>query len=111
MATAVPATAASQTQLRVDSALPIGQSYDKWELLLVDDGSIDGSSETSRRYAERDPRRVRYLSHPGHQNRGMSASRNLGLSQANGQLIAFLDSDDVWFPQKLERHLRSRCRL
>jgi glycosyltransferase involved in cell wall biosynthesis len=78
------------------------QTYDSWELMLVDDGSTDGSPEMARRYAERDSRRIRYLSHPNHQNRGMSPSRNLGLSHAKGDFIAFLDSDDVWFPQKLE---------
>jgi glycosyltransferase involved in cell wall biosynthesis len=81
------------------------QTYDRWELLLVDDGSIDGSTVISQRYAERHPNRVRYLSHSGHQNRGMSASRNLGLSHAKGDFIAFLDADDVWLPKKLERQV------
>jgi len=81
------------------------QTYDRWQLLLVDDGSTDGSRDMSRQYAERNPERVRYLSHWGHQNRGMSASRNLGLSHANGDFIAFLDADDVWLPEKLERQV------
>ncbi len=58
------------------------QTYDHWELLLVDDGSTDESSDIALRYAERHPEKVRYLEHAGHENRGMSVSRNLGI--ANG---------------------------
>jgi glycosyltransferase involved in cell wall biosynthesis len=79
------------------------QTYDRWELLLVDDGSRDQSSDLARRYAAQNPSRIKYLEHPGHQNRGVSASRNLGLGQADGEYLAFLDADDVWLPHKLER--------
>jgi glycosyltransferase involved in cell wall biosynthesis len=81
------------------------QNYDNWELLLVDDGSTDDSTQIALRCAERYPEKVRYLEHPGHQNRGMSASRNLGIRQARGEYISFLDSDDVWFPHTLEQQL------
>lgn len=81
------------------------QTLGDWELLLVDDGSTDGSSAVAIEYARRDPSRVRYLEHAGHQNRGMSASRNLGLSRARGRYVALLDADDVWFPQKLEQQV------
>jgi glycosyltransferase involved in cell wall biosynthesis len=69
--------------------------------LLVDDGSTDASTKIARRYAEQYPERVRYLEHDGHQNRGMSASRNLGIRHAKGKYIGFLDADDVWLPEKL----------
>jgi glycosyltransferase involved in cell wall biosynthesis/SAM-dependent methyltransferase len=77
------------------------QSYTHWELLLVDDGSTDCSTRVARSYAERFPKQVRYLKHSGHVNRGMSASRNLGIRHARGQYIALLDADDVWLPNKL----------
>ena len=81
------------------------QTYTAWELLLCDDGSVDGSTGIARRYAERYPDKVRYLDHPNHQNRGMSATRNLGIHNAAGEYLAFLDADDVWLPDKLERQL------
>src|SRR5205807_873118 len=64
------------------------QTYPHWELLLVDDGSTDRSGEIARRFAADRPDRVRYLEHPGHENRGMSASRNLGIRSARGELVA-----------------------
>ena len=75
------------------------QSYNNWELLLVDDGSTDHSTMIAQKYAQKYPEKVFYLEHEGHQNKGMSASRNLGISQANGEYIGFLDADDMWLPK------------
>jgi glycosyltransferase involved in cell wall biosynthesis len=83
----------------------IAQTYDAWELLLVDDGSADGSRARALRYVEQYPDKVRYLEHADHRNRGMSASRNLGIRHAKGRFIAWLDADDVWLPRKLERQV------
>ena len=87
-------------QEAVESVLT--QTYEDWELLLVDDGSFDGSSELAKSYEKRYPTRIKYLEHEGHQNLGMSAARNAGMRKANGDYIAFLDADDYWLPDKLE---------
>ena len=77
------------------------QDYPNWELLLVDDGSSDSSTRIALNLVHHAPQQVRYLEHPAHANRGMSASRNLGIQHARGEYIAFLDADDVWLPSKL----------
>jgi len=79
----------------------LGQTFDDWELLLVDDGSTDESTAIAKRCAASIPERVKYLSHPNHQNRGASASRNLGINHAAGEYLAFLDADDVYLAHKL----------
>jgi len=81
------------------------QTCENWELLLIDDGSHDGSTDIARRFAAETPGKVRYFEHEGHQNRGMSVSRNLGVRHAMGQYIAFLDADDVWLPEKLAQQV------
>ena len=81
------------------------QSYENWELLLVDDGSKAESTTLAKDFAARNPERVSYLEHPGHENRGLSASRTLGIAEAKGAYIAFLDADDVWLPEKLEQQV------
>jgi glycosyltransferase involved in cell wall biosynthesis len=91
--------AANFIQEAIDSVF--AQSYDLWELLLVDDGSSDGSSEIAQECARRNPGRARYLEQPNHANRGMSAARNLGIRQAVGDYLAFIDADDVWQRHKL----------
>jgi hypothetical protein len=83
----------------------IDQSYPHWELILVDDGSTDASSDIARRLASERPDRVRYVDHEDHENRGMSASRNAGVEAARGDYIAYLDGDDRWLPGKLSEHL------
>jgi glycosyltransferase involved in cell wall biosynthesis len=83
----------------------LAQTYDNWELLLVDDGSTDDSTRIALRYSEQHPEKVRYLEHFGHQNRGKATSRNLGISQAKGEYFGFLDADDVWLPHALEQQV------
>ncbi len=79
----------------------LAQDYKHWELLLVDDGSTDGSIGIALKYAANSNGEIIYCEHEGHINKGLSASRNLGIKYAKGSLVAFLDGDDVWLPNKL----------
>lgn len=83
----------------------LAQTYDNWELLLIDDGSTDKSTAIAQQYATEHPQKVLYVEHDNHQNRGASASRNVGISKSKGKYVAFLDADDVWLPQKLEQQV------
>jgi teichuronic acid biosynthesis glycosyltransferase TuaG len=78
------------------------QTYSDWELLVVDDCSSDGTRALVERYAARDAR-VRLIAQP--RNGGPALARQAALDAARGRYIAFLDSDDLWLPQKLERQL------
>lgn len=78
------------------------QGWADWELLAVDDGSTDGSAGILDDLAAADPR-IRALSTGG--NQGAGVARNLGMDQARGRFVAFLDADDQWHPDKLSRQL------
>ena len=88
------------------------QTYENWELLILDDGSADRTAEIAQAYAQRDAR-IRVLRNP--QNMGVARTRNRGFDLAQGEWIALLDSDDRWRAQKLEKQLalavRSGSRL
>ena len=77
------------------------QTYTDWELILVDDGSIDNSCEVIQNYLNQHPdSRIRLIQKGV--NEGAALSRNRGISEAKGRYIAFLDADDVWLKHKLE---------
>lgn len=79
----------------------LAQSYRNWEMLIVDDCSTDNTQEIVEKYS--DPR-IKY--HCLERNSGAAVARNTALRMAKGRWIAFLDSDDLWKPEKLERQLR-----
>ena len=79
----------------IDSVL--AQSVTDWELIVVNDGSTDGTSQVLRKYA--DDGRIHVVTQ---KNAGVSAARNRGIAQASGSHLAFLDADDVWHPNHLE---------
>lgn len=81
----------------------LNQTFDKFELLILDDGSTDKTIEIVRGF-ERNDQRVRLIC--SKQNRGVVRMRNIGTRLAKGSWIAFCDSDDVWVPQKLEWQLK-----
>ncbi|HQY88194.1 MAG TPA: glycosyltransferase [Tepidisphaeraceae bacterium] len=81
------------------------QTFTDWELVLCDDGSTDGSTAIAKQYAARFPDRIRYIEHPNHENRGMSATRMHGVANSTGKYIAWLDADDAWLPNKLARQV------
>lgn len=80
------------------------QTYTDWELLLVNDCSKDQSETVIRQYLENHPdQRIHLINLP--ENGGAAKARNRGLMAAKGRYIAFLDADDIWAPEKLEKEL------
>jgi glycosyltransferase involved in cell wall biosynthesis len=80
----------------------IVQTRQNWELIIVDDASADNTGEIIQAYAEKD-RRIRVFANDT--NKGVAAARNFGIKQASGRYLAFLDSDDLWHRDKLEKQL------
>jgi len=78
-----------------------GQTYPNWELLIVDDCSADDTEAMVAQYLQ--DTRIRFLKNE--KNSGAAISRNRALQEAKGKWIAFLDSDDLWHPEKLEKQL------
>src|SRR5688572_23500515 len=76
----------------------LAQTFQDFEIIVVDDGSTDGTAEAASTFG--DPR-IRVVRHS--LNRGGSAARNSGIQSAAAPYVAFLDSDDEWYPIKLER--------
>ncbi len=80
----------------------IAQTYNNWELLITDDCSSDDTLTIAKKYAETDPRIKLFKQQ---QNQGAGAARNNSIMNANGKYIAFLDADDLWLPEKLEKQV------
>lgn len=80
------------------------QSYENWELLLIDDGSTDQSLEKIYKWINKDSR-IKFLAHPNNSNKGVSLTRNLGITYSSGKYIALLDCDDIWFSEKLQKQV------
>jgi len=87
--------------LKESAASVLAQTFTDFELIVVDDGSTDSTAQYLQELSSED-RRVRWLTGP---NLGVSAARNRGARAARAPMLAFLDSDDLWEPQKLERQL------
>jgi glycosyltransferase involved in cell wall biosynthesis len=83
----------------------LNQEYENWELILVDDGSTDGSTAIAKKYIDKWPLKIYYINHPGLINKGVCASRNLGIQNSKGDFIALLDADDLWTKEKLRNQV------
>jgi len=86
--------------MTIDSVL--AQIYTNWEMIIVDDVSTDGSDKIIEQYIKRD-KRVKLIRLK--ENLGPALARNRAIREATGRYIAFLDADDLWFPEKLEKQL------
>ncbi|MDY7218788.1 glycosyltransferase family 2 protein [Denitrificimonas sp. JX-1] len=78
------------------------QTFNNWEVIIVDDCSSDSSAEVIQQYASQDPR-IKFIQLE--KNSGASIARNTAIEVATGRFIAFLDSDDLWHPEKLEKQI------
>lgn len=81
----------------------MAQSYGNWEMIVVDDCSSDNSADIVSQYAGKDPRIMLLINGT---NSGAAVSRNRALQEAKGRWVAYLDADDIWMPDKLERQIR-----
>nr|WP_294931649.1 glycosyltransferase family 2 protein [uncultured Flavobacterium sp.] len=81
----------------------LNQSYQNWEMILVDDASTDQTVKIINNFAEKD---VRFKIFKLSKNSGNGFARNVALEKATGKYIAFLDADDLWFPLKLEKQIQ-----
>ncbi len=80
----------------------LNQTYQDFELIVVDDGSTDNTEEIVKDFQNKDER-IKYIYQ---NNQGASGARNTGIKNAKGKYIAFLDSDDEWLPEKLEKQIQ-----
>lgn len=98
----MPAYCASKTiEESIQSVL--SQSYTNWELLIIDDCSADATSQIINEASEQDPR-IHIFTNEN--NQGVAATRNRGIQESKGEYIAFLDSDDLWHKEKLDKQIR-----
>jgi glycosyltransferase involved in cell wall biosynthesis len=94
----MPAFNAAQ-HIRQSIQSVLEQTFDNWDLIIVDDGSTDGTAAVAGSFSDS---RIRCISQ---ENGGQAAARNTGITSTQGEFIAFLDADDLWLPEKLDRQI------
>ncbi|OTW74713.1 beta-1,3-N-acetylglucosaminyltransferase [Bacillus thuringiensis serovar cameroun] len=82
----------------------LNQTYKNIEIVIVDDGSKDRSSTIVKNLEQKYPGQIKYVSQ---ENQGVAVARNTGIENASGEYVAFLDSDDLWHPIKIEKQIES----
>jgi len=96
---------AQQTIAAIESVL--AQTYPNFEVIVVDDGSTDNSGEVIERFISQSTNGRHPVLFSSQPNQGASVARNTGIAKARGEYLAFLDSDDIWLPEKLEYQMRA----
>jgi glycosyltransferase involved in cell wall biosynthesis len=81
----------------------LSQTYENWEMIIVDDASPDGSNKIIEEYCKKD-KRIKLIKLE--KNVGPAVARNIAIEKAKGKYIAFLDADDLWIPEKLEKQIK-----
>lgn len=84
----------------------IDQDFEDWEWILFDDGSTDGTQDFGRKYSGENSGKILYFEHPGNKNFGTAYTRNRAIEKSSGEIISFIDQDDIWYKNRLSHHLK-----
>lgn len=82
----------------------LGQDFKNWEWILFDDGSTDGTQNIASELAEKYSDKIFYFEHKDNRNFGTAYTRNRAIEKSRGEIISFIDQDDIWFNNRLSRH-------
>ncbi len=85
----------------------ISQTYTDWELIVVDDGSQDNSLHIINDYTSKYPQKIKFFTHLNNENKGIKDTNELAFSKVRSKYVAFLESDDIWMPECLEKKINS----
>ncbi|MBX7042430.1 MAG: glycosyltransferase family 2 protein [Ignavibacteria bacterium] len=84
----------------------LAQDFRDWEWIFFDDGSTDNTAEIAGKLAEADPARIKLFMHEGGANHGTAYTRNRAFEKSQGEIIAFIDQDDIWYGNRLSHQLK-----
>ncbi len=84
----------------------LNQDYSDWEMILFDDGSTDGTQEIAKEYSDIHNGKIFYYEHENNRNFGTAYTRNRAVEKSKGEIIAFIDQDDIWYSDKLSYQMK-----